>query len=100
MSVSFHYRCRDHKARLASVRAHPVLNGIESLEVLDHDAPSGIPRQRTLIVRCLKEVPDSLSAENVRYRLPDRIQVGEQLAVDFFLCVSKAEIPRKPRFVR
>ncbi|HXJ64312.1 MAG TPA: putative baseplate assembly protein, partial [Actinomycetota bacterium] len=64
--MALQYRCDDDRRRLAAVRAHPVLNGIEVLEVLDHDAPPGIPRQQSLLVSCVKEVPDDLSRENAR----------------------------------
>jgi len=58
------YFCRNPRRREA-VRAHATLNGIDYLEVLDHDAPPGSPRQRTLLVRCLKAIP-ALTAANVR----------------------------------
>jgi hypothetical protein len=57
------YFCQNPRRREA-VRAHPTLNGIDYLEVLDHEAPPGSPRQRTLLVRCLKSVP-ALTANNV-----------------------------------
>ncbi|MFQ5927783.1 MAG: putative baseplate assembly protein, partial [Terriglobia bacterium] len=58
------YYCKNEQRRQA-VRNHGTLNGIDYLEVLDLDAPAGIPRQRTLLVRCLKPVP-ALTANNVR----------------------------------
>jgi len=59
------YRC-ENEARHALVRDHPVLNGIDYLEVLDTDAiPLGSPRQRTLLLHCLKTAP-ALTAVNVR----------------------------------
>ena len=57
------YRCEDPTRRIA-VRAHPTLNGIDHLEVLDEDAPPDSPRQRTLLVHCLKPLP-ALTASNV-----------------------------------
>lgn len=57
------YSCRDEPRRLA-VEAHATLNGIDYLEVLDHDAPAGSPRQRTLLVHCLKPLP-SFDERNV-----------------------------------
>ena len=59
------YHCCDELRRNA-VDAHPTLNGIDYLEVLDHDAPPGSPRQRTLFVRLLKPVPAAFPAERVR----------------------------------
>jgi hypothetical protein len=58
------YHCCDELRRNA-VAAHPTLNGIDYLEVLDHDAPADSPRQRTLFVRLLKPVPAGFSADQV-----------------------------------
>lgn len=45
--------------------AAPV-NGIDYLEVLDGEAvPLRLPRQRTLLVHCLKAVPSTLTASNI-----------------------------------
>lgn len=57
------YRCKNLK-RQALARKHATLNGIDYLEVLDHDAPAGSPRQQTLLVRCLKPVT-GLDGNNV-----------------------------------
>ncbi|MDB4891948.1 MAG: putative baseplate assembly protein, partial [Gemmatimonadetes bacterium] len=57
------YSCCDEPRRIA-VEAHATLNGIDYLEVLDLDAPPGIPRQRTLLVHCLKPVA-ALDERNV-----------------------------------
>jgi hypothetical protein len=59
------YHCCDALRREA-VRAHPTLNGIDYLEVLDNDAPAGSPRQRTLLVRLLKPVPAGFASTQVR----------------------------------
>ncbi|ABF39855.1 conserved hypothetical protein [Candidatus Koribacter versatilis Ellin345] len=41
-------------------------NGIDYLEVLDHDAiPLNSPRQRTLLVHCLRPIPASITRDNV-----------------------------------
>jgi hypothetical protein len=53
--MSTQYRCANLKRR-ALVDQHLTLNGIDYLEVLDHDAPAGGPRQQTLLLRCLKPV--------------------------------------------
>jgi len=58
------YLCCDRQRR-NEVAAHPTLNGIDYMEVLDEDAPAGSPRQRTLLVRLLKPAP-ALTAGNVR----------------------------------
>jgi hypothetical protein len=52
--------------RKAAVLGNPILNGIDYLEVLDHDAiPLDSPRQRTLLVHCLNKVPTDLAPANV-----------------------------------
>ena len=66
------YICCNRK-RAEAVRLHPVLNGIEYLEVLDEDAPPGSPRQRTLLVRCYKPIP-GLAGEHVRIEGGTRIR--------------------------
>lgn len=50
------YFCCDSERRQA-VLDHPVLNGIDFLEVVDTSAPPGSPRQRTLLVHFLKDAP-------------------------------------------
>ena len=62
--MALQYHC-DNEARRQAVSEHATLNGVDYLEVLDQDAPTGSPRQQTLLVRCLKEVPIDLSGENV-----------------------------------
>jgi Baseplate J-like protein len=57
------YFCCDARRRDA-VRAHPILNGIDFLEVLDSERPAGSPRQRTLLVHLLKPVP-ALTLDNL-----------------------------------
>ena len=66
------YTCCDDLRRNA-VRAHPTLNGIDILEVLDREAPAGSPRQRTVLVRCLKPVP-ALTPEHVAIAGGERIR--------------------------
>ena len=58
------YACCNENRR-AAVLGNPAINGIDYLEVLDHDAPAGSPRQQTLLVHCLKPVPTSLAPANV-----------------------------------
>ncbi len=62
-----------HGKRAEAVRLHPVLNGIEFLEVLDEDAPPNSPRQRTLLVRGYKPVT-ALDVDNVRIEGGTRIR--------------------------
>ena len=73
------YFCCDQHRR-NSVRKHPTLNGIDYLEVLDRDAPTKAEpnapgkglRQRTLLVHCLKPIPD-LSGINIGIAGGERI---------------------------
>ena len=59
------YSCCNEN-RKGAVLSAPNLNGIDYLEVLDHDAiPLGGPRQQTLLVHCLKPVPSTLTPANV-----------------------------------
>jgi hypothetical protein len=58
------YACCDEKRR-AAVLGNPALNGIDYLEVLDHEAPAGSPRQQTLLIYCLKAAPTGLTTANV-----------------------------------
>ena len=67
------YDCCDQRRRNA-VAAHPLLNGIDYLEVLDRDAPVAGTRQRTLLVRLLKPVPDGISLDNVAITGGERIK--------------------------
>jgi hypothetical protein len=60
--------------RHAAVDAHPTLNGIDWIEVLDLDAPAGSPRQRTLMVRLLKPVPAGLTEHNIAITGGERIR--------------------------
>ena len=67
------YHCCDELRRNA-VAAHPTLNGIDYLEVLDNEAPAGSPRQRTLFLRLLKPVPAGFTAEQVRIEGGERVR--------------------------
>jgi Baseplate J-like protein len=67
------YHCCDELRRNA-VAAHPTLNGIDYLEVLDNEAPTGSPRQRTLFLRLLKPVPAGFSADQVTISGGERVR--------------------------
>jgi len=67
------YHCCDENRR-AAVAAHPTLNGIDWLEVLDRDAPEGLPRQRSLLLRLLKPAPAGLGVENLRIEGGERVR--------------------------
>ncbi|GAB4574774.1 MAG: hypothetical protein Kow0077_22980 [Anaerolineae bacterium] len=57
------YACCD-KNRIAHALAHPTINGIRYLEVLDHEGMPPDERQRRLIVNFLRPVGASLTADN------------------------------------
>lgn len=67
------YHCCQEKRRNL-VDAHPSLNGIDFLEVLDRDAPLDSPRQRTLILHLLKAVPPALTIDKVRISGGERVR--------------------------
>jgi hypothetical protein len=67
------YRCCQQNRRNA-VAEHPTLNGIDYLEVLDNDAPTGSPRQRTLMLHLLKPVPAGWTTSNVSITGGERIR--------------------------
>ena len=67
------YHCCDPLRRNA-VAAHPTLNGIDHLEVIDKDAPSADLRQRTLVLRLLKAVPAGLGRDQVRVEGGERVR--------------------------
>jgi hypothetical protein len=67
------YACCNEN-RKSAVLENASLNGIDYLEVLDHDAIAlDSPRQRTLLVHCLKAAPSGLTPDNVL------IQGGESI---------------------
>jgi hypothetical protein len=61
------YSCCDENRR-AAVLANTTtsgVNGIDYLEVLDHESPVSSLRQRTLLIYCLKPVQTDLTSKNV-----------------------------------
>jgi len=73
MSLTVYRCCND--ARKAAVLGNPTLNGIDYLEVLDHDAIAlNSPRQQTLLVHCLKPVPAALTPANILITGGERIK--------------------------
>lgn len=79
------YHCCDPRRR-ELVLAHPTLNGIDFIEVLDNEAPPLTPRQRTLLVRFLKPAP-VLTTDNFE------IEGGERIADVGVEWVSPADVP-------
>jgi hypothetical protein len=66
-----------HAKRRALTRAHPTLNGIDYLEVVDDGVPGNPERQRTLRVFLLKPPVDDPPRHELRARL-----TGQQLQTD------------------
>src|SRR5262245_48508978 len=75
MTERARYDCCDIRRRNA-VAQHPVLNGLDALEIIDRDLPSADPlRQRTLLLYCLKPiVAAGLTSDNVRITGGERIR--------------------------
>ena len=65
------YHCCDPRRR-ELVLASATLNGIDTVEVLDGEAPDPTPPQRTLLVRFLKPAPD-LTLDNFELEGGERI---------------------------
>jgi hypothetical protein len=80
------YTCCNENRR-AAVIGNPTLNGIDYLEVLDNEAPSGSPRQQTLLVHCLKPAPTNLTPANVL------IEGGESITGITALWIAPASPP-------
>ena len=81
------YNCCNEN-RKAAVLKSAGLNGIDFLEVLDHDAIAlNSPRQQTLLVHCLKAVSTGLSINNVL------IQGGESITNITIAWVAPASEP-------
>ncbi len=83
------YQCCDLN-RKAAVLGNPTLNGINYLEVLDHEAiPLGSPRQQTLLVHCLNKAPTTLTPSNIL------ITGGESITgiTAQWICVASAPPP-------
>jgi len=72
------YHCCDLRRRNA-VAAHPVLNGLEALEVIDRDLPAADPlRQRTLLLYFLKPVTGAgFTRDNVHITGGERVRDPE-----------------------
>jgi hypothetical protein len=64
--MSIQFRCANPRRAQVLSTTPVAINGIDFLEVLDHDAPAGAPPQRTLLVHMIKDAPWGLGAPNVR----------------------------------
>ncbi len=67
------YHCCDALRRNAVAR-HPILNGIDYLEIVDKAAPKAALRQRTLLLYLLKPVPATLTWDQVRIDGGERVR--------------------------
>jgi Baseplate J-like protein len=77
--------------RKAAILGNPTLNGIDYLEVLDHDAiPLASPRQRTLLIHFLNSIPKNLGKINIL------IDGGESITGIAVQWVSPAATPPPP----
>jgi hypothetical protein len=84
--------------RRHELRAHPTLNGIDYLEVLDRAAPVTRARQRTLLVRLAKAVPPAaeLDASRVLIEGGERIR---DLRVEWIAAASAVNSTQAPELV-
>lgn len=81
------YHCCNEN-RKSAVGQNPSFNGIDFLEVLDHDAiPLGSPRQQTLLIHCLNPVLSALTTDNVL------IEGGESVTGIGIVWVGSASAP-------
>jgi hypothetical protein len=82
------YQCCDLN-RKAAVLGNPTLNGIDYLEVLDHEAPADSPRQQTLFVHLLNTAPTDVTPSNIL------ITGGESITgiTAVWVCVASAPPP-------
>ncbi len=82
------YSCCEPRRR-ELVLGHATLNGIDFLEVLDTETPEPSPRQRTLILRFLKDAP-ALTRENFE------LTGGERVTGITIESVTRASAPSFP----
>jgi hypothetical protein len=88
------YRCCNEN-RKAAVRLNPARNGIDYLEVLDGDAPAGVPRQQTLLIHCLNPLSSSLTVGPTNVG----IEGGESIkaiAIDWVIAASAIDNTKPP----
>src|SRR5258705_6226131 len=81
--LMLYFCCNENRREL--VRAHPTLNGIDFLEVVDDPALPNAERQRALLVRFLKPSQlGALTVDNIRFEGGERIRdvVAVDVAVD------------------
>ncbi len=90
------YYCCEERRRNA-VKDHPLLNGIEFLEVVDDPSDAYADRQTTLIVHFIKELaPDSLAKKNVIIEGGERIKNIEVLSAIIGSMESPPSSPLSP----
>jgi hypothetical protein len=98
------YLCCDDR-RKSAVLANPALNGIDYLEVVDHAAGAGVPRQRTLLVHCLNPLAaapvfgPAPGAAGTPYAATAIVEGGESItaiAVDWVIAASAIQNSSPP----
>nr|MDQ3283900.1 putative baseplate assembly protein [Acidobacteriota bacterium] len=72
MSSTGIYRCCDDRRR-ELVAAQATVNGIDYLEVVDHDAPNPAERQRILLVHFVNQPAPALTKQNVLIEGGERV---------------------------
>ncbi|WP_243073654.1 putative baseplate assembly protein [Microbacterium sp. SS28] len=86
------YTCGDRR-RLTAVKLAGLLNGIEFLEVRDHDEGVQALRQRTLVVRLLLAVPAGLDRTWIEIEGGERIRPVEIEWAKAATALTAAELP-------
>lgn len=91
------YTCGTDRRR-ALVAAHPTLNGIDYVEVVDDPAQPDEERQRTLLVTFLKPLAAPLVAEAVRVEGGERIRGVRVTAVESDGDLAQVTVDRRGDF--
>jgi len=85
------FRCCDNLRRDAIAAPGATLNGIDYLEVIDHELPLLDPlRQRTLLVHCFRPLPSGFSRTNVVITGGERVK---NIAIDWAAPASPQPAP-------
>jgi hypothetical protein len=90
---NLYYHCCDDNRRNA-VKDHPLLNGIEFLEVVDNPGDAFEDRQTTLIVHFIKDlIPGVISKENIKIEGGERVKNIEVVNVAIGFAESPPQSP-------
>jgi hypothetical protein len=88
------YSCCNENRR-AAVRLSAALNGIDYLEVLDGDAPAGVPRQQTLFIHCLNSLSSSLAVGPTNVVI-DGSESIKAIVIDWVIAASTIDNTKPP----